>query len=230
MVLNERANGRDHAREAIEQAVVDHLASLTIIARMGGMDAALHYIHNRLPTCRRVRSGDLGEILASEYIDQCTDYSVPIKRLRWKDDRDVAMRGNDVIAGQDHAGRFRTLKAEVKSRATLGKSVVDDAIENLQKHKGRPNPSSLAFISARLRELGRDTEAAQYEALQKTSPSVHDIEHMVFTLSGNDPFPHLEPHAAHPPHGVPRRLIGCVVENHQTFIESLFTNLNAPAR
>ena len=45
-----------------------------------------------------MRSGDLGEIYATEWIDSSERrLRAPIKRLRWKDHRNMAMRGDDVI-------------------------------------------------------------------------------------------------------------------------------------
>src|SRR5262245_5200007 len=109
LVLQERPGTRPAVQAAIQETVKDHLAGLEIVQRMGGFKKAIAYIRNKLPDDKRVRSGDFGEILASEYIDQCTEYKVPIKRLRWKDDRNTAMRGNDVIAIQKRAKRWRVL-------------------------------------------------------------------------------------------------------------------------
>ena len=64
-----------------------------------GKPAAAALIQSKLPTTKGIRSGDLGEIYATEWIDaHCGDYMAPIKRLRWKDHRNMAMRGDDVIA------------------------------------------------------------------------------------------------------------------------------------
>ena len=68
------------------------------LARLG-KKAAAEKIKNKLPTKKHIRSADLGEIYATEWIDaHCEGYVVPIKRLRWKDSSDMAMRGDDVIA------------------------------------------------------------------------------------------------------------------------------------
>jgi hypothetical protein len=227
LLLREHAGRTADIRKAIELAALDHLANLEVIERMGGTEEAKAFIRNKLSSRKSVESGDLGEILASEYIDQCTDYRVPIKRLRWKDDRNVTMRGNDVIAVRDVEGRLRTLKAEAKSGKAIRATVVNSAIADLQKHAGRPNPSSLAFISSRLRELGRDAEAVKFEALQKAAPAPHEVEHMVFTLSGNDPSSHFAHHCTHPAGSSARRFVGCVVADHQEFIRQTFEALNA---
>ena len=55
-------------------------------------------IESKLPTTTQIRFGDLGEIYATEWIDAHSgSYRAPIKRLRWKDHRNMAMRGDDVI-------------------------------------------------------------------------------------------------------------------------------------
>lgn len=227
LVLQERPGRRSAIKVAIQETVKDHLAGLDIVKRIGGYNKTLSYIRNKLPTAKRTRSGDFGEILASEYIDQCTEYRVPIKRLRWKDDRDTAMRGNDVIAIKKRLKRWCLLKAESKSRATLSETVVQQAVDGLNKHAGRPNPSSLAFISSRLHELNRDSEAAVFEDLQSRTPEPNEIEHLVFTLSGNNPTNHLKNHLGKKNSPIRRHLVGCVIADHQQFIETIFDRIHA---
>lgn len=231
IVLREREGARVTVQEVIQRTALDHLAGMEIIEEMGGFPAAAAYIRGRIPERLRVMSGDLGEILASEYIGQRTTFTVPVKKLRWKDDRDVTMRGNDVIAGRDVAGRFQVLKAESKSRQNLSAATILEAITGLQKHSGRPNPSSLSFIIHSLRVLGNPAEAAKYESFQRESPAAQDVEHMVFTLSGNDPSAHMAPHAAAPGATTTvRHLVGCVVPDHQAFIRQTFSALNVPVQ
>ena len=214
---------------AIEETVKDHFAGLEILARIGNYQRALSFIRNKLPMGKRTRSGDFGEVLASEYIDQLTDYRVPIKKLRWKDDRATTMRGNDVIAIRCVRKKYSLLKAESKSRATLSRGVVDEAIDGLNHDAGRPNPSSLAFISQRLRELDRDAEAEVFERFQSRTPRRDEVEQMVFTLSGNDPTTHLQAaQARNSP--MTRHFVGCVIRDHQAFINTLFDSLYASRR
>jgi hypothetical protein len=67
-----------------------------ILRRLGKPEAA-KFVEGKLPTSKSIRSGDLGEILATEWIATQGGYQAPIKRLRWKDHRNMAMRGDDVI-------------------------------------------------------------------------------------------------------------------------------------
>lgn len=227
VVLRELPKARAKVKTVIEQAVKDHLAGLDIIARIGTYRKALTYIRNKLPSNKRVRSGDFGEILATEYIDQFTDYKVPIRKLRWKDDREMAMRGNDVIAVRSHNKRWILLKAESKSRASLSEAVLLEAQTGLHKHSGRPNPSSLAFISSRLREQGRDDEAEIFETLQSRTLTSNDIEHMIFTVSGNDPISYLKTFVVDDELGFSRHLVGCVIPDHAAFITQVFASIYA---
>src|SRR5260370_11707209 len=66
------------------------------LARLRKPEAA-KVITDLLPQTPQIRSGDLGEIYATEWINAHSGYRAPIKRLRWKDHRDMAMRGDDLI-------------------------------------------------------------------------------------------------------------------------------------
>jgi len=227
VMLREHDGQRAIVQPAIQETVKDHLAGLDVVNKIGGFAKTLAYIRNKMPSAKRVRSGDFGEILATEYIDQCTEYRVPIKRLRWKDDRNTTMRGDDVIGIRRDGQRWKVLKAESKSRAALSGAVIGEAVDGLQKNGGRPNPSSLAFISSRLREMDRDVEAKVFEGLQSRPPRTGDIEHLVFSLSGNDPMRHLKRHRADGSTAIRRHLVGCVIVDHQDFITNLFDSIHA---
>jgi hypothetical protein len=128
VVLSERPDARKLVVPAVCKAVKDHLVGLAVIERIGGFKKAAKVIKNRLPTSKAIRSGDLGEILATEYVAQKTTYTVPIKRLRHKDDRQTSMRGDDVIGIRSAKGRrVQVLKVEAKSRAALATAVIEEA-------------------------------------------------------------------------------------------------------
>ena len=73
-----------------------------------------------LPKSKRARSGDTGEILATEVAEQELGYTVPIRRLRWKDGRDAALRGDDIVGvAHDSSGKVQFLKGESKNLSTI---------------------------------------------------------------------------------------------------------------
>ena len=227
LVLTEKDGARKRVKQAIEDAVTDHIVGLEIIERIGGFKKAAAVIRNKLPTSKKIRSGDIGEVIATEYVSQQTGFVIPVKRLRRKDDRDTAMRGDDVIGFRSEKSRHRLLKVESKSRAALAASVVKSAHQALMKHSGRPNPSSLAFISTLLRELGDDAVAKVFEELQTTDIPDDAVEHLIFTLSGNDPVNALKGYSTRPKPDMRRHSVGVVIQDHQSFIQNIFKAIDA---
>src|SRR5215469_8862295 len=85
-ILTARRVDLPFAQKSVAAAVPGHYLSEEHIARIlehFGKRAAATYIREKLPETKFIRSGDLGEILATEYIAEQTPFSVPIKRLRW---------------------------------------------------------------------------------------------------------------------------------------------------
>jgi hypothetical protein len=225
VLLTERAKQRPIVEEAVRSTVVDHLVGAKIVEQIGGMKKAAAVIRNAFPTSKRARSGDIGEIIATEYVDQATAYTVPVRRLRFKDDRGMAMRGDDVLAFEFGAAPLKILKTESKSRVALGAATAKEACDGLCRHDGRPNPSTLSFLSRRLREQGSHDLASALEKLQESDIPLGSISHLIFTLSANSPVKALSSVATSPIDGIMRQLVGCVIEDHAAFIQKVFDAL-----
>lgn len=225
-LLSERAGGRAAVDQTIKQVVLEHHLGANALAELDFKESAATII-NRLPTRKRIRSGDLAEIIATEFVGEKLGYHVPIRRLRYKEDRDVSMRGEDVIGISGATGQpHRMLKVEVKSKASLDRGTAEAACAQLNKHDGRPNPSVLAFIAMRLRDEGRHEEARIFDALQTTKVSIQHVDHLVFTMSGNDPSRYLlEVDGKIAPSARIRQLVGIRVNGHQEFIEYVYESL-----
>jgi hypothetical protein len=114
------------------------------------------------------------------------------------------------------------MKVEAKSRVALSKAAVDEARGGLAKHKGRPNPETLAFIECTLRLDERDEEAEPFAKLQQHTIPAKDVCHLLFTLSGNDPTKILEENCGAVRRGIELRLCGCHVKKHATFVKRVF--------
>jgi hypothetical protein len=119
---------RDGAREDIQAELADAMRShydrqeriAEDVDRLG-YAAAAKILKAVLPQGAKARSGDLGEILATELVEEKTEFTVPIRRLRYKDGREMALRGDDFIGvGFDDDNRLWLLKGESKSRQRLG--------------------------------------------------------------------------------------------------------------
>jgi hypothetical protein len=135
----------------------------------------------------------------------------------------MAMHGNDVIAVEPGSKPPKVLKVESKSRASFAASVVADAAETLDAHDGRPNPSTLAFITKRLFEANRDSEAHVFLQMQATNGlQPQQVHQMIFTLTGRDPSNLLAVGLTPKTAKIKRTAVAVVVDDHSSFIAAAF--------
>lgn len=227
----ERDNGRDQIIDGLAEKVRSHYDRLERIAediRRLGYDVAAKILSAQLPQSKKGRSGDLGEILATELVEEAIGLRVPVRRLRYKDGRNMAMRGDDFIgAGYGVKNeKLRLLKGEAKSKKVLGKATVTSARAVLNRDNGRCTPDSLAFVANRLLEsddeadlqLGRDIR----DELGLTSLPADRIDHMLFTMSGNGPHASLEEDLDAAGTNRDQYVVNLHIEDHQDFIKEIF--------
>lgn len=189
-----------------------------------GKPAAAAYVAGKLPTKKTIKSGDLGEILCNAYIFESTRFTLGIRRLRWKDHRDMSMRGEDVLAFNiDPKGVLSILKAEVKSRASMTTAVIEEARAALSYNNELPSPHAVSFVADRLDEAA---DAALRDALDKAQLldgiRISQVSHMLFTFSGSNPSKLLTTNLTSYSGGVQQYYVTLRVEKHQDFIKSVF--------
>lgn len=190
-----------------------------------GAEKTAAILREELPTSKRGRSGDMGEILATEFVKRALDFRVPIHRLQWKDGREMALRGDDIVAyaGDGQAEELRFLKGEAKSRAALPPAVVGEAIAALDRDKGRPSRHSVLFVATRLREKGEDGAATLLENALLSGFRGAEIEHLLFALCGNNPDKHLSAYLEkYKNRKRKRHAVGLQVDDHAGFIRRLY--------
>lgn len=73
----------------LKPLVANHFVGESTIMQLGGYAKSAAVLKNSLPTNKRTQSGDIGELLATEYVNSQTEYTVPVKKLRWKSDRQM---------------------------------------------------------------------------------------------------------------------------------------------
>lgn len=234
-LLKVRADARVTGRDTVAALVPNHYASEEHVARALqrlGKEAAAKFIRDKLPTTKKIRSGDLGEILATEFIAANTGYEVPIRRLRWKDHRNMAMRGDDVIGLRTDAAtqRLRFLKTESKSRATLQNGVLADARSALDKDNGLPSPHALSFVSERLLEAGNAVLADAIDDAQlKHGIPPQSVEHLLFVFSGTDPKMSLQTSLQGYTGAISQHGVGLCVDQHGAFVAEIYDQVIANA-
>jgi hypothetical protein len=183
-----------------------------------------------LPKSKPQRSGDLGEILATEYINwNKWPYRVLILRLRWKDGRDLALRGDDVVGFDLAASPVGLLKAEAKSRVALSTQVLTEARGALKKNGGRPAAFVVSFIVQRLLENKQVALARRID--KETSGAAllvkRELANLIFVFSGSEPTALLEAHLTALGKGLVKQYgVGVHAPAHQKVIGEIYKEAN----
>lgn len=234
--LSEVTGGRQAILPELATRVESHYVSddkLSGWIKRLGFDYASACVRQLLPTTPTGMSGDLGEIIASELIEEKLGYAVPVKKLRDKDHRQMAMRGEDVIGvGLDAHGKLRLLKGESKSAQALSTETVVNARKGLDKDEGRPTPHALIFLGSR---MGDSSNAAQkllgdklmIEAITNAVP-LNQIAHYMFTMTGNPANSAINEDFANANGNRDQHMVNLRIPDHANFVQSVFQAVNKP--
>lgn len=227
----EKKGGRAGIRDDLAQTIRSHYDRLDRIAedvKRLGYKVAGEILSTAMPQTAKGRSGDLGEILATELVEEEIGLRVPVRRLRYKDGRNMAMRGDDFIgAGYDSKGeKLWLLKGEAKSNKTLGKATVTSARQVLDRDSGRCTPDSLLFVANRLLESDdaddNDLGRSLRDEVGLKSMRPDRIDHMLFTVSGNGPHASLKDDLDGADDKRDHYVVNIHVEDHQDFIAAMY--------
>lgn len=227
----EKDGGRDEISNDLVHKVRSHYDRLERIAEdveRLGFKVASEILSAAMPQTPKGRSGDLGEILATELVEEEIGLRVPVRRLRYKDGRNMAMRGDDFIgAGYDAAGeKLWLLKGEAKSNKAFGRNTVTSARKVLNRDSGRCTPDSLLFVANRLLESDTPSDNELGRSLRDEVGlkllSADRIDHMLFTVSGNGPHASLKEDLAAAGVNRDHYVVNVHVKDHQAFISTIF--------
>ena len=227
----EKARGRAKIEAALAETMRSHYDRLERIAddvKRLGFKAAAKILGAELPKTATARSGDLGEILATELVEEEIGLRVPIRRLRYKDGRNMAMRGDDFIGagyGSDN-DKLWLLKGEAKSNKNLGKTTITNARKVLDRDSGRCTPDSLLFVANRLLESDDEDDVALGRAIRDevglNAVPAGRIDHMLFTVSGNAPPTALKEDLDAAGTNRNHYVVNVRIEDHQDFIAAMY--------
>ncbi|WNV03249.1 DUF1837 domain-containing protein [Candidatus Methylospira mobilis] len=227
----EKDGGRDEIRNDLAKTIRSHYDRLEIIAedvKRLGYEVASKILKEAMPQTAKGRSGDLGEILATELVEEEIGLRIPVRRLRYKDGRNMAMRGDDFIgAGYDGAGKkLCLLKGEAKSNKVLGKTTVTSARKVLNRDNGRCTPDSLLFVANRLLESNDHDDNVLGRSLRDEvglkSLRADRIDHMLFTVSGNGPHASLKEDLDGTGTNRDHYVVNIHIGDHQDFIAAMY--------
>lgn len=220
--------------EEVAATIPDHYVAthhLARVLRRRGKPQAAALVEARLPTSKQIRSGDLGEILGTAFVNELTDYDIGVFRLQWKDHRNMAMRGDDLIGiAEDDDGRARFLKGEAKSGAAMGNGVIANARTALASSDERPTPHALLFMAEKYLAAGDEHMCDLIEdATLEADIALNQVEHLLFTFTGNAAATLLTTDLQNYAGGVSQTAVNFRIPTHQNFIRSVFDTVIANA-
>lgn len=226
-LFNEKAGVRANVHDEIVKTVHSHYEDPKWLAdrikRIGFSKASI-ILEKMLPKTKTARSGHLGEIFATEVVNVVfPSFIVPIKRLRWLDGRESALRGEDVIGIAVEKTKVRFLKGESKSSVSITPSIIAKARVALNASDGRPSEHAMTYVMHRLFELGDNSTAQIFESclIGKTIP-LNDLIHLIFAFSGNDASSQLSSDLTAYTGKIEQHAINLRIQDHQDFINSIY--------
>lgn len=214
--------------DRLPEAYADTTA-LALIAERYGKPGLAAFLRDRLPTKKSARSGDMGEILATAYLDEERGYVVGPSRLIDRDHQEWAMRGDDVLAARlDDESELHLVKAEAKSRVNLSAATVRAAREGLARNDEMPSPHSLSQFATRLLQTS-DREVGEAVLDQQLSDGIRpdQVGHLMFLLTSGDPSAHVSADLKAYVGAAPQMTVTLRVQQHQKFINDAFDSVVA---
>jgi hypothetical protein len=198
--------------------------SLAMIAERFGKEGVAKLLRNKLPTRGNARSGDMGEILATDYLHEECRYVVGPSRLIQRDHQEWAMRGDDALGAMlDANGQLHITKVEAKSRKKVNPATVEAAREGLDRNDEMPSPHSLTQFAERLVPTADSQIGEAVLAMQLTDGVRPEyVSHLMFLLTGSDPRTQVAADLNAYAGSVSQLTITLRVQDHQKFIRDAY--------
>jgi hypothetical protein len=226
----EEDNGRAVVLDEIAERARSHYVSDDEIAtflEVLGYDDAADVIRENYPEGATARSADLGEILCAEIVEEWCDHNVPIRKLRYKDHREQALRGEDVIGVRlTEENQLSILKGEAKSAQALSTDTVTSAREGLEANSGRPTAHAMIYLARKLLNSGSLDDQSLGELILKESKRAEvpkdRIAHCLFVLSGNPANDMLDDDFEAADGGRDQFIIQIQIPDHAALVEAVY--------
>lgn len=192
--------------------------NLKRIAKRHGKKGVAKLLSNKVPKTRSARSGDMGEILGTAYVQSTMGYATGPSRLVERDHQEWAMRGDDVLGARLNGQKLELVKVEAKSRAKANKAAVTEARVGLQRNHELASPHSLTQFAERLLRTDETLSEAVNDALQTDGLRPGQFAHVMFIFAGNHPDTHIRDDLKNYKGKVRQTSVSVRVGAHQEFV------------
>lgn len=229
IVSADDAAGIDAVVELLPQMYAKR-QNLTRIAKRYGKTGVANLMSAKVPQTKRGRSGDLGEVLGTAYIQSALGYSTGPSRLIERDHQEWALRGDDVLGARFDGGKLKLVKVEAKSRAHARKAAIAEAREGLLRNGDLASPHSVTQFAERLLDDDRVLSDAINDVLQNEGLRPGNLAHLMFIFAGNHPVSLIREDLKAYTGKVAQTTVTVQVQAHQDFITRSYDSVVAHAR
>ncbi|MEH1888361.1 MAG: Hachiman antiphage defense system protein HamA [Nostoc sp.] len=162
------------------QGIIEELENL----KEHGVESVIKDLHQMTQGSVKVWNGTIGEAIASSYILACTDYKIPVFKLRFATNRKMAMHGDDVLGLKFNADGIpqALLVVEVKNYGSNPKEAVKKASEALLKVQ-EGSVTLLDFMINVLRGAGRYNDAKLVKRFNDTYTYSYRTEYLAVVVT-----------------------------------------------
>jgi len=202
-VLLERDGKRLLAVEQIAHWIIDHHIEEETVRFLQQEKVNIYrkyafdeYVKGYFTVNETTQKGNLGEVLVSEYLKKSSGLLMFIFRLRYNQNADQSLKGDDMILFDGNDLKSRVMICESKFRKIPDHASVEEILESVGGEVRFP--ISVHFISQRMRKLGQVKLANELAELaidlrNKKTPMIN----VGFLLSNQNAANHVEGHHLH---------------------------------
>ncbi len=142
-------------------------------------------LQDRIPDAgTTVRTGDVAEMLAVDYAEKSLGLTVPIRKLRYRSARNVAMFGDDALGLEIIDGRLFILRVEAKNYSSFSLGDLQHIYDAMSSSNFLPTEDTLAFTAKLLND---ETVRDLVEGLQARGDlETIDLSLMMFVVYENE--------------------------------------------
>ncbi|MGV1005692.1 MAG: Hachiman antiphage defense system protein HamA [Candidatus Nanopelagicales bacterium] len=196
--------------------------NLRRIAERHGKKGVATLLGNKVPKSQRGRSGDMGEILGTAYVQSTMGYETGPSRLIERDHQEWAMRGDDILGARLNGQKLELVKVEAKSRAKARTAVITEAREGLRRNDDLASAHSLTQFAERLLQSNELLSDAVNDVLQNDGLRPGQLAHVMFIFAGNHPAPAVRDDLKAYKGRVTQTTVTVHVKAHQDFIRKSY--------
>jgi hypothetical protein len=196
--------------------------NLKRIAKRHGKQGVAKLLSNKIPRTRSARSGDMGEILGTLYVQSKMGYTTGPSRLIERDHQEWALRGDDILGARLNGQKLELVKVEAKSRSWASKAAVTQARSGLRRNDDLASPHSLTQFAERLLETDVGLSEAVNDVLQRDGLRPGQLAHVMFIFAGNHPISLIRDDLSGYDGKVSQTTVTVRVGAHQEFIRKVY--------